>query len=226
MTNCLFAMLALAGGQIAANAAETAADSAHDSSRWEPAIARFEVADARQAPPQHAILFVGSSSIVRWDLEKWFPELETINRGFGGSQMADAVHFAERIVIPHRPRVVVVYSGDNDIAAGKSADEVHADFVTLVEKVHAEMPATKIVVLSIKPSTARWKLADTMQEANALIAATCAETDGVEFLDVWEPMMDGNPGPPSRELFVNDGLHLSDAGYQLWTELLMPHLSE
>lgn len=222
MTNFLLLTIALAGGQIAADTKETA----HDTSRWQPAIARFEAQDARQAPPQGAILFVGSSSVRMWDLPKYFPGLTVINRGFGGSEIADAVHFIDRLVIKHRPRTVVLYSGDNDIAAGKSAERVHNDFRAFVEKIRAALPETKIVVISIKPCVARWKHADTIQQANALIAATCANDKRLDYVDVWTPMLDGKPGPPSRDLFIADGLHLSHKGYLLWAEHLRPHLGE
>src|SRR5690242_4123501 len=106
----------------------TRAEEKPDFSRWEKDIAAFEKSDRDRPPPKNAVLFVGSSSIRLWDLAKSFPDVPTINRGFGGSQLADSVHFAPRIVLPYEPRVVVLYAGDNDLAAGKTPEQVHADF--------------------------------------------------------------------------------------------------
>jgi len=103
-------------------------DEERPASRWEDAIRAFESADRGSPPPKHAVLFVGSSSIRMWDLAKGFPRRRVINRGFGGSQIADSTEFAARIIIPHAPRVVVLYAGDNDIAGGKSAEIVARDF--------------------------------------------------------------------------------------------------
>jgi len=191
--------------------------------RWEPAIAKFEARDKQKPPPKQAILFVGSSSIVGWNVEKSFPGLAVINRGFGGSQIADSVRYADRIVVPYEPRIVVFYAGDNDIAAGKSPQQVLADYQALVKKVHAAVPKTRIVFVSIKPSLKRWALVEKMRQANALIKAAAEKDPRLVFLDVDKPML-GTDGKPRGELFQPDGLHLNAAGYKLWSDLLRPHL--
>jgi len=192
-------------------------------SRWEAKIRQFEAHDRQEPPPKDGILFLGSSSIVLWDLEKSFPGLPAINRGFGGSQIADSVQFADRIALPYRPKVIVFYAGDNDIAAGKSPEQVAADYRALVRKVRAALPETRIVYIAIKPSIARWKLVEKMREANRLIRAVVAEDPRQVFVDV-EPAMLGPDGKPRPELFRSDGLHLSAAGYELWSDQVRPHL--
>jgi lysophospholipase L1-like esterase len=191
--------------------------------RWESRIRAFEAQDKKQPPPKEGILFVGSSSIVGWDLKKCFPGLPAINRGFGGSQVADSVHFAERIVLPYRPRVIVLYAGDNDVAAGKTPQQVLADYRAFVNKVHAALPKTRIVFVAIKPSLRRWHLVGKMREANRLIRAAAAKDPRLVFVDVDGPMI-GADGKPRPELFRKDGLHLNAAGYKLWSDLVRPHL--
>jgi hypothetical protein len=127
-----------------------------DFARWEKDVAAFEKQDRDSPPPRNAVLFVGSSTIRMWDLKKSFPETEAINRGFGGSQLADAAHFAPRIVVKYEPRLVVLYAGDNDIAAGKSPEQVAADFGSFVETVRKGLPMARVLFLSIKPSPRRW----------------------------------------------------------------------
>lgn len=193
--------------------------------RWEQAIAAFEKSDAKHPPPQNAILFAGSSSIRKWDLKRSFPKLTTINRGFGGSQIADSVHFADRIILKHKPKIVVLYAGDNDVAAGKSPQRVAADFRRFVQTVHKALPRTKILFIAIKPSLRRWKLVGKMRQANRLIAKQCAANDRLTYIDIDKPML-GKDGKPRPELFVKDGLHLSPAGYAVWAKLLRPHLKQ
>jgi lysophospholipase L1-like esterase len=192
-------------------------------SRWEPAIRKFEAQDQKQMPPAEGILFIGSSSIVGWDLAKWFPDLPVINRGFGGSQIADSVEFAHRIVWPYRPRVIVLYAGDNDIAAGKSPAEVLADYRRFVERVHEALPKTRIVFVAIKPSIRRWNLVDKMRKANRLIRAVTEKDERLVYVDIDGPMI-GDDGKPRRALFKPDGLHLNADGYKLWSALVRPHL--
>jgi lysophospholipase L1-like esterase len=192
---------------------------------WAHAIKAFEKQDAKEPPPQGAVVFVGSSSIRLWDLKKSFPDLPAVNRGFGGSQMCDSAHYAEQLVIKLHPRVVVLYAGDNDIAAGKKPEQVHHDFRDFTEKVRKGLPEARLIFISIKPSVARWKLADKMREANKLIAADCEKDEKLKFLDVW-PVMLGPDGQPRKEIFRDDNLHMTEAGYAEWTKLLRPLLED
>ncbi len=191
--------------------------------RWEKSISAFEAQDKTTLPPKGGVLFVGSSSIRLWKVGQAFPKHQTINRGFGGSQIADSVHFADRIVIKHQPRTIVFYAGDNDIARNKTPDQVAKDFREFTKLIHGSLPRTKIIFVAIKPSIARWKLAETIQKANANIRAQCEKNEQLVFLDVWQPML-GEDGKPRPEHFAKDGLHLNETGYKLWNKLLLPHL--
>jgi lysophospholipase L1-like esterase len=193
--------------------------------RWEAAIARFEARDRENPPPKQGILFLGSSSVVMWDTAKSFPDLPAINRGFGGSQVADSLHFAERIALPYEPQMIVFYAGDNDLAAKKTPQQIAADFEALVKKVHANLPKTKIIFIAVKPSIARWKLIDQQRETNRLVREFTAKDPRLTFLDVEKPML-GPDGQPRKELFKSDGLHLNAEGYKLWNELLRPLLDK
>ena len=135
--------------------------------------------------------------------------------------MSDAVHFADRIVIPYKPRVIVLYEGDNDIAAGKSPEKVCSDFKAFVKKVHSALPRTRIVFIPIKPSLARWKLWPVMQKANACIKRVIDKDERLFYVDIVPPMS-GPDGRPRPELFRADGLHLNDKGYRLWSRLVKP----
>jgi len=191
--------------------------------QWEGAIRAFERLDKQSPPPQDSILFVGSSSIRFWDTDQHFPDLAVINRGFGGSQIADSIQFAERIILPYQPKVIVLYAGDNDIAGGNSPARVAEDFKTFVMKIRKTLPKTRIVFISIKPSIARWKLVDKMREANALIKGQIEKDALLEYVDADRPML-GADGMPQSELFIADGLHLNEKGYRLWASLVKPHL--
>jgi len=193
--------------------------------RWEPAIRAFEAKDRKQAPAKGGIVFVGSSSIVLWDLPKSFPDLDAINRGFGGSQLADSVRYANRIVIPYQPRIVVLYAGDNDLASGKTPQRVVDDYRRFVDVIHGALPKTKILYIGIKPCKARWKRIDEVREANRLIAEFAAKDPRLVFIDVDKPML-GADGMPRPELFKSDNLHLNAEGYRLWAGLVGPHLKE
>lgn len=196
-----------------------AADTPSPSAKWEKDVAAIEKRLKAKAPPADAIFFAGSSSIVLWPLDKSFPKHPVVKVGFGGSQTADTTHFAARLLTPFKPAVVVFYAGDNDIAAGKSAEQVRADFAALVKAVRAASPKTRFVYLGIKPSVKRWKLWPTMKKANDLIAADCKGDDRLTYFDTSEGML-GDDGKPRADLLRDDGLHLSEKGYALWTERL------
>lgn len=191
--------------------------------RWESTIEGFEKRDKEKPPPKNAILFVGSSTIAFWNVAKSFPDLEVINRGFGGSQISDSVYYAPRIVVKYQPRTVVFYAGDNDIAFGKSPERVRDDFKAFAEIARKDLPQTKLFFLAIKPSLLRWKLFDKGTEANKLIEAYCKSQKNLVYVDTVKPML-GEDGKPKPELFLFDGLHLNEAGYKLWTSIVKPHL--
>jgi lysophospholipase L1-like esterase len=185
--------------------------------QWEEAIASLETKDKKSPPPKNAVLFVGSSSIRMWDLPKSFPEEKTINRGFGGSQIADSTHFAARLIFPYHPRQIIFYAGDNDLAKGKSAEEVAADFDAFVKTVRKGLPDVPIAYIAVKPSIARWKLWPIIQDANARIRGRCEKDATLTFIDIAPPML-GDDGLPKKELFLDDGLHMNPTGYALWNE--------
>ena len=196
---------------------------AQRSEAWEPAIAAFEASDRVSPPASGEIVFVGSSSIRLWDVQKYFPGLTIINRGFGGSQLSDSVRYAERIVIPYRPRIVVVYAGDNDIYAGATSEEVAIQAELFVRTVRAKLPDVRIVFIGIKPSLLRWTVVERMRLANDLIRRFAEHDDKVAFVDVDHAML-GWDETPRPELFVEDGLHMTPHGYELWSTLLRPLL--
>jgi lysophospholipase L1-like esterase len=195
--------------------------SASNPDQWRDEMAAFAKLDADKTPPPGGVVFVGSSSIRLWDAAKSFPDLMVINRGFGGSQICDATHFADVVVVKYKPRLIVFYAGDNDINSGKRAEQVHVDFRAFVAKIRQSLPETPIVYISVKPSIARWAQRETQREANRLIAADCEQDETLEFVDVW-PAMLGENGEPRKDIFVDDGLHMNGKGYERWTELLRP----
>jgi hypothetical protein len=181
-------------------------------------------ADGESQPVRpNGVVFLGSSSIRMWDLEKSFPVAQYLNHGFGGSQICHSTHFFDRLAARYKPRLVVFYAGDNDIAGGKSPDEVYKDFQAFAEKFRQKLPKAKLVYISIKPSIARWALADKMRAANELIAADCKKNDNFEFVDVWPVMLD-EKGQPREDIFLEDGLHMNEKGYAEWVKLVEPHL--
>lgn len=193
--------------------------------RWEKTIQKFESEDAAGKSPHGGILFVGSSSIVKWHLADYFPELPVVNRGFGGSYLSEVAHFAKRLVAPLKPRQIILYAGDNDLAVGVTPEKLASYYREFVATVRAAQPEVPIIFISIKPSPARRALLDKTKEANRLIEAETKRGKNLSYLDVFTPML-GPDGEPRAELFVGDKLHMNDAGYKLWTKMLAPLLKD
>ncbi len=222
LASIIACVIATAAGGLAARA-QTPSDP--DPARFNVEIRAFEAWDRKNSATEHAVLFVGSSSIRLWQTAESFQELPVINRGFGGSHVSDVNRFAQRIVLKYKPRLIVFYAGDNDVAAGKAPRRVFDDFQAFVNLVHNQLPETRIIYLPIKPSLARWKLWPQMQEANALIEQLAQTDDRLQYVDTATPMLGAN-GEPNAKLFLDDGLHLGEKGYQLWNETLRPVLEE
>ena len=200
--------------------------SAESPVRFETEIVAFEAADRARPPVPGGIVFVGSSSFRMWaDLAQAFPGLHVVNRGFGGSTLPEVLRAAPRIVLPHRPATVALYAGDNDLEEGRTPAQVLADYRAFAALLRASVPEVRIVVVSIKPSPARWLLAGAAREANALLAAEIARDPRARFVDVFTPML-GVDGLPRPELYTEDRLHMTPAGYAIWRAALAPVLAE
>ena len=193
-----------------------AAGEPHTPDKFEPEIRKFEVVDQRTPPPVGAILFTGSSSIRLWThLTADLPGRTVLNRGFGGSQMSDLLHFFDRVVLPYHPAMIVVYEGDNDLADGKTVDAVFADFRTFLQRVQETLPDTSVALLAVKPSPARRLLLEEQRDLNRRLRELAAKEPRLSFIDTATPLLapDGSMRP---ELYREDGLHLDADGYAIW----------
>jgi lysophospholipase L1-like esterase len=193
------------------------------SADFDAEVARLE---AKNPAPLAAdgVLFVGSSSIRRWDLEAAFPGLKTRNHGFGGSRTEDLNHFAPRLVLACRPARLVVYEADNDIHEGLTPEQVAREADRFLTLVAEKLPEAKTWWLAIKPSPARRGEMDRQRQANDLIRKRCAASGGkAVFVDTWTPIL-GPDGQPDPALFLEDNLHLNEQGYARWQAVLEPLL--
>ena len=189
--------------------------------RFEADIAAFEAEDRASPAPAGAVLFVGSSSIRYWDVVAAFPGRRFVKRGSGGSHVSDTIHFADRLIAPYRPRLIVFYAGDADVAAGKTAAQIAADYKTLIAGIHARLPGARTIIIGTKPSPAHWTHIETIRAANLAAAALAAADPLVEYADV-EAALLGDDGRPRREYYAGNGLNLNDQGYAAWTGALRP----
>jgi hypothetical protein len=203
----------------ATRAAEPAKD-AERFARWEKDIAAIEKRLKDNPPEKGGVIFAGSSTIRLWDVAKAFPDWKPVNVGFGGSQIRDVTHFADRIILKHEPRAIVFYSGDNDINSGRTPDQVLADTRAFADTIHKQLPKTRIHIISIKPSIARWKQFETQTKANALVKEFCSKNERLGYIDV-VPAILGDGGQPRPELFVKDGLHFTAKGYEALNDAVM-----
>lgn len=194
---------------------------------WESDIAAFEESDLVMTHPEKGrILFIGSSSIRMWhSLEQDFPGYNVMNRGFGGSWISDSTHFINRIVLPYAPEVIILYAGENDLAAGLPAGQVAADFERFVGEVRRALGDVHIAFISMKPSPSRWALADQKREGNRLIEDITRTSETLSFINVFDEML-GPDGSPQEELFVGDRLHMNETGYAIWTAIVNHHLRQ
>ena len=199
-----------------------------DPLRFEQEIQAFEEADKAAMPAAGGIVVTGSSSIRRWhpSIAEDLAPLTVVPRGFGGSTMADLLHYLDRIVLPYRPRAVVIYEGDNDtgryfVPPAKIVDQ----FETIVARIHAELPATRIYVLAVKPSIARAGVWDRAVETNQLLQAAVAENPLLRYIDVAAPLLNAE-GKARTDIFIEDGLHLNGRGTGLWADAIREALAE
>ncbi|WP_420602401.1 SGNH/GDSL hydrolase family protein [Flagellimonas sp.] len=164
---------------------------------------------------KETIVFTGSSSIRLWkDLQERFPDSQIINTGFGGSQASDLEHYLNELILDYKPKKVFIYEGDNDISVKKRPRNIVDTFNDIIAYLSEKRPEMEIVLISAKPSIARWHLKRRYIRLNKKLKRLASNIDGVDFADVWTPML--NKRRLKRNLFIEDGLHMNANGYNLW----------
>jgi lysophospholipase L1-like esterase len=156
-------------------------------------------------------------------LKEDFAGLPVLNRGFGGSMIPEVTAFLDRIIVPHKPRLVVLYCGGNDINAGRSASQVTRDFEALVAKLHDELPTTRLLYISVAPNPARWSQVETVKAVNRAVQWRAESDPRITYVDVFSRML-GSDGRPLPDIFIEDGLHMNAKGYAIWKDVVRPYL--
>ncbi len=197
-----------------------------DPKRFEKAIEAFEAKDKETTFPKDGIVFTGSSSFTRWtELPKVFAEFPVLNRGFGGSQTSDVNHYLDRIVLVHKPKVVVLFCGGNDLQAKRTPEQVHEEYVKFAGSIHKALPQAKVVFLSIHVPPSRIATKDQILKLNALTEEMCKKNPNMHYVSIQKEML-GADGEPNPELYVKDRLHPSAKAYEIWAEKLRPVLAK
>ncbi len=224
--NASLSLLAVCALSLAPSRIGSCAETEQNFGKWEKEIAAYEQMDRTNPPPKGAVLFIGSSTIRRWTtLAEDFPHQQVINRGFGGSEIVDSTHFAERIIFPSAPRAIFLRAGGNDLWAGKSAEQVFEDFKEFVAKVRSKLPESDIVFISLSPSIARWKQAEKEKAVNRMVEDYVRQTPHLKYIDTYSLPL-GADGQPRPDLFVADQLHFNAEGYKLLAERVRPFLGK
>ncbi|MDX1285693.1 MAG: D-alanyl-lipoteichoic acid biosynthesis protein DltD [Draconibacterium sp.] len=197
---------------------------AQDPTRFQEQVDKLYNAEYDFSSDKKLVVFTGSSSIVMWkDVQERFPEYNIINNGFGGSHFSDLLYYYDKLVTKQTPDILFVYEGDNDVAHDKKTLVIYKDFKTLVKKLKRDLPSTKVVFISPKPSVARWHLTKQYNKINKKIRRFCKKNESYEFADVWPIMMDEN-GMVRKDIFLKDDLHMNKKGYDLWEKVISEFL--
>ena len=192
--------------------------------RWEETISNFEQRDQQNVPEPGAVLFVGSSSIAMWkDIADYFPKHRVLNRGFGGSNFTDLIHYADRVIFPYKPSMIFVYEGDNDIAQGDSPEKILENAKKLRDMIRNAAGKTPVIFISPKPSIARWNLKSAYEAVNEQLRKYAESEPETEFADVWTASL-GKDGKVLDNIFLDDDLHMNAKGYKIWQKVLLPYL--
>lgn len=197
---------------------------AQDPLKWEESIQKYEKRDQANPPEEGTNLFVGSSSIAIWqDIQDYFPDHDVLNRGFGGSQFSDIIHYADRIIYPYKPAKIFIYEGDNDLWAGEKLNDIVAEARQLREMIAEQLPGIPVAFISPKPSAARWDKKKQYEKLNRKLRKYTEKTANTEFVDIWCPSLDEN-GNVFTHIFLEDDLHMNAEGYKIWQEQIAPYL--
>ena len=216
----LFTILGLILPTCMATAQVSTATNIPDPTRFKSEIEKIN--KIRFDNSQERIVFTGSSSIRFWlDVQERYPTHQVIQTGFGGSEMSDLLHYLDETVLRFKPSQVFVYEGDNDVNAKRSTTEIMDNTKKVVQQIQQKLPDCEIVLISAKPSIARWSLKSQYDAINKAFKAYAAEEAKISYANVWDIMLAEN-GEVRKDIFIQDGLHMNKEGYDLWDKIIQP----
>ncbi len=196
---------------------------AQDPARLKNDIAEIEEQERNLDPTKPVVVLAGSSSVKMWkDVQAYFPEYNMINNGFGGSEFSDLLHYYSKLILEPNPDILFIYEGDNDIASGEKPAVIVKEARKLIKKVKKDLPQTRIILISAKPSVARWELKEQYIDLNKRLTKMTKE-EGVEMADVWKAMVN-EEGEVYKDIFIQDNLHMNKKGYDIWGRVLQEYL--
>ncbi|MBT3384500.1 MAG: G-D-S-L family lipolytic protein [Prolixibacteraceae bacterium] len=196
------------------------ATNAQDPTRFKNQVDELFNAEYNFSPDKKLVIFTGSSSVRMWkDVQQRFPEYNIINNGFGGSQFSDLIYFYDELITKRTPEILFIYEGDNDIASDKKPNKILKEAKGLIARIQRDLPQTKVVFISPKPSIARENLKKDYIKLNKKLKKYCEKQENLEFADVWNIMLDEN-GNVYTDIFIEDGLHMNKKGYDLWAKVI------
>ncbi len=193
---------------------------AQDPSRFqEEVLAIQEKYEALWDSTKETIVFTGSSSIRTWkNLQEIFPEYQIVNSGFGGSQATDLLAYTDELILQYNPKKVFIYEGDNDLNDHKKPKKIIYVTKEIITKIRNYNPGTRIVIISAKPSLARWHLKRKYKSLNRRFNRLCKKEQDLDYANIWDIMLDGKK--LRQDIFIDDGLHLNSKGYELWDQII------
>lgn len=197
---------------------------AQNPERFESEVIALYDKEYKIDPNKQVVVFTGSSSIRMWkDVQDYYPHINAINTGFGGSHFSDLNFYLSDLVFKHKPDIVFIYEGDNDIAGNKKPDEILETAKEVVSRIRDVLPSTPVYLISPKPSISRWNLEEQYVALNKLMAKYAIEDSMVTFVNVWDPMLN-KEGTPMKDIFIEDNLHMNEKGYKIWGKVIGTYL--
>ena len=198
---------------------------AQDPERFIKQVEALSNAEYNFPQDEDIVLFTGSSTIRMWmNVQSYFPDQNVINNGFGGSQMSDLLYFYDDLILKSSPEVIFIYEGDNDIASEKKSSEILKTTKELIGKIKTDLPESEVILISPKPSIARWHLSLKYKKLNRKLSKYCDKNQNLEFADVWSAMLD-DEGMVFQDIFLGDGLHMNKKGYDIWAPVIGKYIT-
>ncbi len=197
---------------------------AQDYTRFQGEVDALNAREFNIDSSKEVVVFTGSSSIRMWkNVQNFYPEINAINTGFGGSHFLDLFYYVNELIFRFDPDKVFIYEGDNDVAAEKAPFQILLHSAMVYGAVRTKFPDAEIYFISPKPSISRWHLKNIYEETNALLKDFCDANENLSYVDVWNPMLNES-GEPMSDIFIEDDLHMNAKGYQIWGKVIGEYL--
>ena len=194
-----------------------------------------ETKDSKDDLRYQNIVFLGDSITHYYNVNKYYKNISVVNSGVSSYTTDDIYNYLHDGVYIYNPTKIFLLIGTNDLVHDKDADYIVNRIYDIIDKIIEIRPNASIYLESIYPvnntddeKVNKLKVKDRDNKEiiniNKKLQMFCNNTFKCTYIDVYNHLLDKD-GNLNLD-YTEEGLHITDKGYKVITDVLKPYVYE